>query len=219
MPDPEILVENPWRILTRFTDARIGLGRVGVSLPTRELLAFQLAHAQARDAVHLPLDFDRLEADLAASDAIAALGKPGRARTKASDRDTYLRNPGMGEKLHPESAKELDGHAEAPDLAIVVADGLSSLAVQQNAVPFLDALLTAMESEGLDRPAAPVLVAQGRVAIGDDVGALLGAKAVLVLIGERPGLSSPDSLGLYFTWAPETGLSDARRNCISMPST
>jgi len=211
MPDaPDIVTENPWRILRRFTDARIGLGRVGVSLPTRELLNFQIAHAQARDAVHLPLDTDALAADLRGLDG---LGDPLVLRTLAADRDDYLRHPPKGETLDDASVTALeDAGEEPPDLAIVIADGLSSFAVQNNTVPFLTAFLNTLEGVSLSRP---VIVTQGRVAIGDHVGRIMGARAVLVLIGERPGLSSPDSLGLYFTWAPETGLHDARRNCIS----
>lgn len=207
---PEILVENPWRTLRRFTDARIGLGRVGVSLPTRELLNFQIAHAQARDAVHLPLDAEKLRQDLL---EVEGLGAPLLLRTKAGSRDDYLRNPPKGTELDAESASRLRDSAQGSvDLALVLADGLSSFAVQNNTVPFLRAFLGQVEGTALSRP---IIVEQGRVAIGDHVGEILGARAVLVMIGERPGLSSPDSLGLYFTWAPETGLHDARRNCIS----
>ena len=211
MPDdPEILTENPWRSLRRFTDARIGLGRVGVSLPTRELLNFQIAHAQARDAVHLPLDAEGLAGDLK---GVEGLGDPLILHTTAADRDDYLRNPPRGEVLDDESVAALEGAAgDPPDLALVVADGLSSFAAQNNVAPFLSAFLGQVEGVSLSRP---VIVEQGRVAIGDHVGEILKARAVLVMIGERPGLSSPDSLGLYFTWGPETGLHDARRNCIS----
>ncbi|SHF74410.1 Ethanolamine ammonia-lyase light chain [Loktanella atrilutea] len=201
------LTEDPWRLLRRFTDARIGLGRVGVSLPTRELLAFQQAHAEARDAVHLPLDVKALTAELA---GIEGLPPAIALRSRAVDRDDYLRHPPKGGMLMSEDAESL--RAEAPDLALVIADGLSSLAVQRNAVPFLQAVVPLLSDV---RIARPVIVTQARVAVGDHVGALLRARAALVLIGERPGLSSPDSLGLYFTWMPEVGLKDARRNCIS----
>lgn len=212
MPDASehIVTENPWRSLRRFTDARIGLGRTGVSLPTRELLNFQIAHAQARDAVHLPLDAEALAEDLK---GVTGLGEPLILDTKATDRDDYLRNPPHGETLDDASAERLkEASVDPPDLALVIADGLSSFAAQNNVTPFLQAFLDQTDGLALSRP---VVVRQGRVAIGDHVGEILKARAVLVMIGERPGLSSPDSLGLYFTWAPETGLHDARRNCIS----
>ena len=219
MDEHPILVENPWRALRRFTDARIGLGRVGVSVPTREWLAFQLDHARARDAVHLPLDLDRLEADMAACARTAALGPPIRLNSPLSGRADYLRRPDLGRTLDTESDERLARHAAdgaRPDLALVIVDGLSSVAVQRHAVPLLDALLAEL-AIGPDRPTLvpPVVVSQGRVAVGDAVGERLRARAVLVLIGERPGLSSPDSLGLYFTWKPRRGLTDAQRNCVS----
>lgn len=211
MPDRhEILTENPWSVLRRFTDARIGLGRAGVSLPTRELLAFQAAHAQARDAVHLPLDAAKLAGDLAAIDG---LGQPLLLHSRAEDRASYLRYPPRGARLSERSAETLRAEAEPePGLALVIADGLSSFATQNNTVPFLKAFLAETGGLTLSRP---IIVEQARVAIGDHVGEILKARAVLVMIGERPGLSSPNSLGLYYTHAPETGLPDARRNCIS----
>ena len=199
------VTENPWRRLRAFTDARIGTGRAGVSLPTAEMLAFQLAHAQARDAVHLPLDTDRLVADLG---RIAGLAVPVVVESRAVDRDDYLRHPEKGRRL----AEDVTLTADAPDLALVIADGLSARAVQDHAPAMVAALVAALPGVRLS---APVIVTQGRVAVGDDVGARLGAGAVVVLIGERPGLSSPDSLGLYYTFAPQVGLTDARRNCIS----
>ncbi len=207
---PDVLTENPWRMLRRFTDARIGLGRVGVSLPTRELLNFQIAHAQARDAVHLPLYLEKLAEDLRGIDG---LGEPLVLHTEAGSRDDYLRNPPRGERLDADSVARLEEIAgDPPDLALVIADGLSSFATQNSSAPFLEAFLAVIEDTTLS---PPIIVEQGRVAVGDHVGEILKARAVLVLIGERPGLTSPDSLGLYFTWAPETGLHDARRNCIS----
>ncbi|SEM58628.1 Ethanolamine ammonia-lyase light chain [Loktanella fryxellensis] len=206
---PTVLTEDPWRSLRRYTDARIGLGRVGVSLPTRELLAFQLAHAQARDAVHLALDTARLVGDLRGLDGLA---EPLLLGSQAVDRDDYLRHPPKGRTLSDGDATGLTRGEVVPDLALVIVDGLSSHAVQQNAAPFLRALLDQLPPLRLS---APVVVTQGRVAVGDHVAERLGAQAVLVMIGERPGLSSPDSLGLYFTWAPRVGFNDARRNCIS----
>lgn len=218
-----VVTENPWRRLSAWTDARIGLGRAGVSLPTQAMLAFQLAHAQARDAVHLPLDTAALMTELAElSQRRKALlpHKPVHLHSQVDDRITYLQRPDLGRKLSQPSCDALDrlGHTgDSPvDLALVIADGLSSFGVQQNAVGLLDALLTDLEADDQTWELAPlVVVSQGRVAIGDDVGHRLNARCVVVLIGERPGLSSPDSLGLYLTWAPEPGLTDASRNCIS----
>ncbi len=201
---------NPWESLRQFTDARIALGRSGSSLPTRPWLDFQLAHAQARDAVHLPLDTEALRAELAQRfDEVLTL------HSAAADRQTYLRRPDLGRRLDEASTRALEARAEAScDLAFVLADGLSAKALQQNALPFIDALLPAVRRAGLC--VGPVcLVSQGRVAIGDPIGERLGARLVLVLIGERPGLSSPDSLGLYLTYAPRSGRNDAERNCIS----
>lgn len=202
--------EDPWARLARLTPARIGLGRAGAGLPTREVLAFGLAHAQARDAVHTPLDADAVAA------GIAALGFETLTLSSAApDRATYLRRPDLGRALSEESRDALAAMpAEPVDLAIVVADGLSARAVHEGAAGFLAALKPHIEAAGWSL--APVVVAtQGRVALGDGIGAALKARAVLVLIGERPGLSSPDSLGLYLTLGPRIGRSDAERNCIS----
>ena len=216
-PSSPIVVENPWERLNAFTDARIGLGRAGVSLPTSKLLAFQLAHAQAQDAVHCPLDVEALSAEL--TQALSLSGAPIHLHSHAQDRAMYLQRPDYGRRLNDETREHLQKAAASQqryDLAIVVVDGLSALAVQQNSASFLSALYQMLSSDAADWQLAPLtLVEQGRVAIGDEIGALLNADAVLVMIGERPGLSSPDSLGLYMTWAPEPGLKDDRRNCIS----
>ncbi len=220
MPPDEtspIVVENPWERLRAFTDARIGLGRAGVSLPTRKLLEFQLAHAQAQDAVHCPLDVDGLACEL--QEAFELAQAPQRLHSQAQDRAMYLQRPDYGRRLNEASRERLQTAAPSTprvDLAVVLVDGLSALAVQQNAKPFLKALYRQLEQDSNAWEMAPLtIVEQGRVAIGDEVGALLNADAVLVMIGERPGLSSPDSLGLYMTWAPAPGLKDDRRNCIS----
>jgi len=207
------VVSNPWSTLRRFTPARIALGRSGTSVPTEPQLAFQLAHAQARDAVHRAFDAD------STAQAIQALGLSTRvAHSAAADRPTYLQRPDRGRSLDEASAAALRAPAAGSgcDLALVIADGLSALAVERHAAPFLAALLPLLNSANPPWSLAPVvLVHQGRVAIGDEIGALLQASVVLVMIGERPGLSSPDSLGLYLTWAPRPGRSDAERNCIS----
>ncbi|MEH6734882.1 MULTISPECIES: ethanolamine ammonia-lyase subunit EutC [unclassified Shewanella] len=218
------VVSNPWRDLRRFTDARIGLGRAGISLPTSELLAFQLSHAQARDAVNLPLNIDALAIDLSNILLLDNVTYPMRVNSQVDDRITYLQRPDLGRKLAESGRKTLLHHMNSQgqaadtqyDLAIVVVDGLSSLAVQNNAKPFINELLSQLHQQHSGWNIAPItIVEQGRVAIGDDIGQLLNAQVVMVLIGERPGLSSPDSLGLYLTWAPKTGLNDACRNCIS----
>ncbi len=217
--NPSALVTPaPWSTLRRFTDARIALGRAGHSLPTAAHLDFQLAHAQARDAVHLPFDAAGLAAELERA-GLPAL----RVHSAAADRNTYLQRPDLGRRLSAPSLQAVAHHMakaqpEAPyDLAVVVADGLSALAVHQNALPLIAALRSRLQSD-TQAPwlLAPVaLVEQGRVAVGDEVGQALGARAVAVLIGERPGLSSPDSMGIYLSWAPQVGLTDAQRNCIS----
>ncbi|MCW1720255.1 ethanolamine ammonia-lyase subunit EutC [Pseudoalteromonas sp. A3] len=218
------VVENPWSDLRRFTDARIGLGRAGISLPTSEMLAFQLSHAQARDAVNFPLDISEMTKTLSAIDALSEVEKPLSVQSEAVDRVTYLQRPDLGRKLNQAGRTTLlntmqnrQSSTQAQyDLAIVVVDGLSSLAVQKNAAPYISELLKQLPTEPSPYKIAPItLVEQGRVAIGDDIGELLNAQVVMVLIGERPGLSSPDSLGLYLTWEPKTGLNDACRNCIS----
>lgn len=202
---------DPWDALRRFTNARIALGRAGSSLPTAPLLAFELAHAQARDAVHQPLDTAAL------ADALHTAGFDTLdVRSAASDRDHYLRRPDLGRMLDDTSAARLADHAAtmnvAPELVFVAADGLSAFATQRHAVPLLRSLRTKLEGWNV----GPVVIAtQARVALGDRIGELLRAKLVVMMIGERPGLSSPDSLGLYVTWEPRAGRSDAERNCIS----
>ena len=204
--------DDPWAVLKDFTDARVAQGRTGTSLPTRELLAFTQAHAAARDAVHDVADFAGLRA------ALEALGVTVLdVRSRAPDRATYLRRPDLGRTLHPESVTVLaNGHAvraEPLDIAVIVADGLSAGALAQ-VVPVLSALLPALRSSGFG--VAPITLAtQARVALGDGVALALGARLALVLIGERPGLSSPDSLGAYLTYGPQPVTPDSARNCVS----
>ncbi|MBV6824087.1 ethanolamine ammonia-lyase subunit EutC [Pseudomonas sp. PD9R] len=204
---------NPWLELRRLTPARIALGRTGTSMPTRAQLDFQYAHAQARDAVHLPFDHVALRSQLTERGRDSIL-----LHSAAIDRNSYLQRPDLGRKLSEASAQILRdytaAHPGGVDLAIVVADGLSALAVHRHTLPFLARLEEQVNAENWS--VAPViLVEQGRVAVADEIGELLGAKMTVILIGERPGLSSPDSLGLYFTYNPKVGLTDAYRNCIS----
>jgi ethanolamine ammonia-lyase small subunit len=209
------VIPNPWHALRSLTAARIALGRTGISLPTAPQLEFQLAHARARDAVHLPLDTAQLAQDL--GEVLPGHPDAIQLASAAHDRGTYLQRPDLGRRLDATSHDLLESFYQPVrpyDLALVVVDGLSALAIAQNAAPFIHALLQRLGAE--DWTLAPTtIVSQGRVAVGDEVGQLLGAKAVVVLVGERPGLSSPDSMGLYLTWAPQVGLTDAARNCIS----
>ncbi|WP_342653131.1 ethanolamine ammonia-lyase subunit EutC [Pseudomonas sp. F3-2] len=204
---------DAWRQLRSLTSARIALGHAGTSLPTSAQLDFQFAHAQARDAVHLPFDHEALSARLAARQRETLT-----VQSSAPDRHIYLQRPDLGRRLSEASVERLSEYAQAHpdgfDLALVVADGLSSLAVQRHSPAMLERIDEMATAEGWTL--APVtLVEQGRVAVADEVAQLLGAGMVVILIGERPGLSSPDSLGLYFTYAPRVGLNDAARNCIS----
>jgi ethanolamine ammonia-lyase small subunit len=182
--------------LRSFTPARVALGRTGHSLPTSELLRFRLDHARARDAVYEELD-------------PSSLGLPHvLVRSAAPDRTIYLRRPDLGRRLAPGTHIERGDY----DAALVIADGLSALAVHHHVAALVHALLPLLEGWRL----APItVVLQGRVAIGDEIGERLGARQVAVLIGERPGLTSPDSLGVYLTWDPRPGRTDAERNCIS----
>lgn len=208
---------DPWAHLRRFTPARIALGRSGASLPTRQVLGFSLAHAQARDAVHLPLDVTAL------ADALQAGGWPVplRLHSRAHDRHEYLLRPDLGRRLDDASVAALQcwrAQHPAPDLALVVGDGLSALGIQHHALPLLAAIRAALCDMPADRALSlspPVLVSQARVAVADEVGEQLGARMVAMVVGERPGLSSPDSVGIYLTHAPRVGRSDAERNCIS----
>ncbi|MGF6458901.1 ethanolamine ammonia-lyase small subunit [Pseudomonas frederiksbergensis] len=213
MDKPPVDPQNPLLELRRLTPARIALGRTGTSMPTSAQLDFQYAHAQARDAVHLPFDHRGLSSQLAERGRESLL-----LHSAATDRNSYLQRPDLGRKLSDESAQTLRDYARnhpgGVDLAVVVADGLSALAVHRHTLPFLVRMEEQTAAEGWSLSPV-ILVEQGRVAVADEIGELLGAKMVVILIGERPGLSSPDSLGLYFTYNPKVGLTDAYRNCIS----
>ena len=202
----------PWRDWRSATPARIALGRAGVSIPTDEALRFGLAHASARDAIHTPLDTATLQAELEQMGHAVVL-----THSRSSDRTTYLRRPDLGRQLQASDSDTLRALAasrqQAPDIALVIGDGLSSLAVQRHAAPLLAALLPLLAPGTQLAPV--VVVQQARVAVADDVGEALKARLSVILIGERPGLSSPDSLGIYLTYAPRRGRHDAERNCIS----
>jgi ethanolamine ammonia-lyase small subunit len=213
------IVENPWTRLRSFTKARLALGRAGDSLPTNEVLELSLAHAQARDAVHNALDAESFAKNLAASGVESITVQSG-----ARDRAEYLRRPDLGRKLnekgrlllekncHPERSAERAAEGPPVSIAFIIADGLSAIAPERHAVPVLREITSKLESWTI----APIIIAtQARVALGDEIGALLNAEMTIMLIGERPGLSSPDSLGIYLTCKPHIGCTDADRNCIS----
>jgi ethanolamine ammonia-lyase small subunit len=203
---------DPWDQLRALTPARIALGRAGASLPTRVHLEFQLAHARARDAVHDALDSEALTRELSLN-GLESLA----VRSAADQRSRYLQQPDLGRTLDRASREMLQHRStpeSRPDAAFVLADGLSAQAAHRHAVPVLTSLHPKLIADGWRL--APIVVAQlGRVALGDEIGQLLGARLVVVLLGERPGLSSPHSLGAYLTWEPRPGRSDAERNCLS----
>ena len=210
MSDPAV-PRRPTLDLRSLTPARVALGRSGASVPTRALLDFTLDHARARDAVHAVFDAPRLVADLRALGFVVT-----EARSQAVDRRDYLRRPDLGRQLDAGSVELLARHAsEQCQLTLVIGDGLSAAAVHAHAVALVSHLLPLL-AEGDDVAIGHVVVASGaRVALGDEIGAILGARMALMLIGERPGLSAPDSLGAYLTFAPKPGRTDAERNCVS----
>jgi ethanolamine ammonia-lyase small subunit len=202
---------SDWNALRRFTQARIGLARSGAALTTPELLSFQLAHAQARDAVWHNWDVAEC------ARALQALGIPQlTVASRASDRATYLKRPDLGRKLDPASVPQLTAACADPplDVALILSDGLSATAVQSHGVTTMRAIRSALERAGT-RCSPIVLVTQARVALSDEIGAALGARAAVIVLGERPGLSAADSLGIYLTYRPKPGNTDAQRNCIS----
>lgn len=208
---------DSWVSLKSLTDARIGLGRAGVSIPTRAQLQFNLDHALARDAVNIPLNMEQLQAQLAPHTTTLRL------HSRATERREYLQRPDLGRRLNQDSVVTLQNYVlqkyalhqtDSPDVALVLVDGLSSTGVQQHGSDLCVAIKAACKTAGLQ--VSPVcLVQQGRVAIGDEVGQRLHAKTTVLIVGERPGLSSPDSVGIYYTYGPKMGLHDASRNCIS----
>ena len=197
-----------WEKLKEFTAARIAVGRTGSSVPTDYLLQFQLAHAKARDAVYASLDIELLKEELQKL-SVQVL----EVNSKATDRATYLKRPDLGRQLSEQSAEKLKAlNSTAYDICFVLADGLSAFAIDQNSIPLLKAILPKLK----DYSIAPVCIAQqSRVALGDEIAYLLKSRMVIMLIGERPGLSAADSMGVYITYNPEPGVTDERRNCIS----
>jgi len=205
LPNPDDLLSP----LKEFTAARIAIGRTGVSIPTKQSLQADLAHAHARDAVYSVLAVDEL------SEALKQFGLPViRLHSKADNRAEYLQRPDLGRKLKKLSANQVKELTGDYDMVIIIADGLSATAVNHHVVPLLQTLIPLLASSNLK--IAPIcLLEQGRVASGDKVAHLLNAKLSLMLIGERPGLSAADSVGAYLTYDPKPGLTDESRNCIS----
>lgn len=212
MSDLRPTTDDPWRQLRATTTARIALGRAGGSLPTAEWLAFKAAHAAARDAVHDGFDAARIAGEIAELGVETAV-----VSSAARDRTQYLQRPDLGRQLDESSEgriAELAAKLDQPDLAILVADGLSAAAIHRQCVPLLTELLPKLRSD--QWRLAPIVVARfGRVALQDAVGETLGARLALSLVGERPGLGTPDSLGVYLVYGPKRGNTDAQRNCIS----
>ena len=200
MPDKPFL--DPWVRLRAATSARIGLGRAGDSMRTNDVLSFQLAHGRARDAVHKSIDVEEI--------AMALPTPPIIVRSRAPDRATYLRRPDLGRQLDPSCMAQLTPGVY--DIVFIIADGLSASSAQLHAVPFLTACLERLKGWRV----APLIIAtQSRVALGDEIGEALGAKLCAMLIGERPGLTVANSLGVYLTYEPKLGRRDSERNCIS----
>jgi ethanolamine ammonia-lyase small subunit len=206
-----MIEQDIWHPLKAFTNARIALGRTGTAIPLKEVLAFKLAFAHAKDAVYSALNMDELRAQLREFDLPIY-----RLQSKAINREMYLQRPDFGRLLHQESINLLKTNNSSIkyDVAIIIADGLSATAINKHALPVIGLLIN--ELRRLNYSIAPItIVEQGRVAIGDETGYYLNAQMSVVLIGERPGLTSPDSMGAYLTFNPKQGLTDERRNCVS----
>ena len=206
----DMIPVDSWSLLKQFTPARIAIGRTGVSMTTREALSFKADHAMARDAIYTPMETAGIRDGLQEA-GISFI----ELKTKVVDRREYLLRPDKGRQLHQDCIASLKAlHDPDTTACITIADGLSPLAVNRYAVPLTRMLISAFQSAGL-RYAPVCIVKQGRVAVSDETGAATGASISIILIGERPGLSSPDSLGVYITYAPAIGKTDAERNCIS----
>lgn len=205
-----IVKHDPWVSLKQYTTARIALGRTGTAIPLKEVLNFRLAHAHARDAVYSALAVNALYEQLQAFHLPVLL-----LHSQAADRHEYLQRPDKGRQLDSDSISTLQQSShQQQDIAIILADGLSATAINVHTKPLLDILIPLLKQAGLSL--SPIsMIQQGRVASGDQVGALLRAKVTLMLIGERPGLSAADSMGAYITYDPAPGTTDEARNCIS----
>ncbi len=204
--------QDQWETLKQFTDARIAIGRAGCSIPTRALLDFQLSHAQAKDAVFQCLNIELL------SEQLQQLGlNPIHVKSQAEHKELYLKRPDLGRLLCSHSIEQLQqvkSDGQSYDICIVIGDGLSARAIEENALPFIQALIQPFSEQCWSL--APVVIATGsRVALGDEIAEIFQARMLIMLIGERPGLSSPDSMGLYYTWGAHSGCLDSQRNCIS----
>lgn len=207
MDNKKVELHDPLKALKEFTPARIAIGRTGTSIPLTQLLAFNLAHAHARDAVYSELDVDKLQADLQQFELPVL-----QLHSQAAYREQYLQRPDLGRLLDDDSKMQLKG--AAGDIVIIIADGLSATAVNHHAVGLMKVLIPQLTLAGFT--IAPLcMVKQGRVAVADDIGKAVKAKVSLILLGERPGLSSADSMGAYLTYNPKPGLTDEARNCIS----
>ena len=207
MDKVKIIQDDAWYSLKELTNARIALGSVGTAIPQREVLKFRLAHAQAKDAIVNTLDKESLKVKF------SALEMPiYEVKSAVTSRDEYLKRPDLGRQLNSQSKEKLKALKNSLDLVFVLADGLSAAAINTHAYPLIAAF-----KNGLDTPydSAIVIAEQARVALGDEIGQLLKAKFSIVLIGERPGLSAPESMGVYTTFQPQVGFTDERRNCIS----
>ena len=206
----KIVIADEWTSLKKFTDARIALGRTGVSVPVSEVLKFKLAHAHARDAVFSLLNINELIKQLSSFQLPVYFLK-----SKAADKHIYLKRPDLGRQLDDVSAIQLSSNINSTyDLSIAITNGLSATAINNHTIPLLSSLIPMLLLSNIN--IAPVcLIENGRVAIADETASLLNAKLSLILIGERPGLSSPDSLGAYITYNPKVGLTDEARNCVS----
>ncbi len=211
MPNSDFVTADQWECLRSSTSARIALGRAGGSLPTRAWLNFKTSHAAARDAVHFPFDAEQIAGEVVSLGADVAI-----VNSAAADRRIYLERPDLGRRLDDQSRFTLQQLQTAAniDLSITVTDGLSAIAIHRQARPLLESLLPKLRVAGWQL--APIVVARfGRVALEDEIGQLFAARLALILIGERPGLGSPDSLGAYLVYAPRAGNTDANRNCVS----
>ncbi len=210
--ETKIVTEDPWQSLKKYTQARIAIGRCGNSIPTSELLEFKLAHAKAIDAVHLPFSKETIAQEIENRFGIEVL----RLQSAVKDRSEYLRRPDLGRILSEESVlsiKNITKSAQS-DISLVIADGLSSTAIEKNILPMLTILLPMLKKPNYTL--SPIsIVGQGRVAIADSIAELMQARLTIIFIGERPGLKSPDSMGIYLTYNPQKGTTDERRNCIS----